>query len=67
MALEVALAEVSTERPGQVILLARSTDPRLIAVVQGFFEGTWPALVPSPGRSHLVARISDRRRERGPA
>jgi len=64
MALEVAIAEVSTKHPGQVTLLARSTDPRLVRIVRDFFAGRWPAVVPPP-QLPRGTRLSARSRGRG--
>jgi hypothetical protein len=63
MALEVGLAEFPDDQPGRVVLLGRSSDPRLVAIVRRYFEGRWPAVVPLPTRaSDAPDRAIERRR-----
>ena len=66
MALEVGLAEFPDDQPGRVVLLGRSSDPRLVAIVRGFLEGRWPAVVPLPTRSSDAPDRVIKRRRGGP-
>jgi hypothetical protein len=58
---EVGLVRFVAGPPRQVILIARSGDPRLVRIVRAFFAGTWPAAVPLA----TVPRIGHRRPSRG--
>lgn len=61
---EVALAEFDDGPPRRVVLLGRTGDPRLVAVVRGFFAGR-PAAVPSRPTAPRVAPFGDRGQGRG--
>jgi hypothetical protein len=62
---EVALAQFDDGPPRQVTLLGRSDDPRLVAIVQNFLAGRWPAVVRPRPTPPGVPRIGDRRPQRG--